>query len=235
MPRHGKGKVVKENNERWLLTYSDLITLLMVFFILLFAMSTTNTRKFNDLTGALQAAFNNGMFQLITVGGTKGPPKTMSGSAPTEKQDLKKIRSGVSKLLKEFGLKNNIIHVGLSREGIVVTLSGNLWFYPGDTALRPESYALMQQICTLVRGLPNQIRVEGNTDNQPSSNTVYSSNWVLSALRAVSIVQYMSGPGGVKPGRLSAEGRGQFHPAASNATAEGRAKNRRADIVILYP
>jgi chemotaxis protein MotB len=141
----------------------------------------------------------------------------------------------LSKLLKQLGLSRDVVHVGMSREGIVLTLSGNLLFYPGDTQLRPQSFALLTNIAQLVKNLPNRIRVEGNTDNQPSSDTLYSSNWVLSALRAVSVVTYLSGPGGLQPARLSAEGRGQYNPVTTNSTPSGRAKNRRADIVILYP
>lgn len=235
MGRPAKSKVVKENGERWVLTYADLITLLLVFFILLFAMSSTNTRKFEDLTGALKAAFNNGLYQLVVIGGSPGNPKTLSGTVPSEKKDLKQLRSGIAKLMKEYSLKDNIIHVGTSREGIVVTLSGNLWFYPGGTDLRPESYTLLQRIAMLIQNLPNNIRIEGNTDNQVSGSAVYSSNWVLSALRAVSIVTFLSQHGGIAPVRLAAEGLSQFHPAASNATPGGRALNRRADLVILYP
>lgn len=234
MPRHSKGKVAKENSERWLLTYSDLITLLMVFFILLFAMSTTNTRKFNDLTGALEKAFNNGMFQLITVGGTPGNPKTLSGTVPTEKKDLKKLRSGINKMLKEMGLKQNIVHVGQTKEGLVVTLSGSLLFYPGDVDLKPESNRLLAQISMLVKSLPNRIRVEGNTDNQSAGSGPFADNWALSSLRADAIVRSMQSHG-VNPTRLSAVGLGQFHPIANNGTPTGRAENRRADIVILYP
>jgi chemotaxis protein MotB len=234
MARKKKAKAEKENSERWLLTYSDLITLLMIFFIILYAMSTTDARKFQDLSGALKEAFNNGNFQLVTVGGSPGNPKAMSGVTPTEKQTYKHISAELTKVTKEFGLKQNIVHVGISREGIVVTLSGSLLFYPGDVELRPQSYVLLKSIGQLTRGLPNRIRVEGNTDNQSTSTSLYTSNWALSALRSVSIVTYLSSQG-VNPAHLEAEGLGQYHPIASNATPEGRAKNRRADIVILYP
>jgi chemotaxis protein MotB len=228
MPMRKKPKVVKENNERWLLTYSDLITLLLIFFIILYSMSSTNSRKFQDLTGALKQAFNNGAFQLIQVGGTISSKTLPSGSTPSERATYKKIQSELSKLMKELGLSRDVVHVGMSREGIVVTLSGNLLFYPGDIQLRPQSFVLLSRIALLVKYLPNRIRVEGNTDNQPSSSTLYSSNWVLSALRAVSVVSYLSGPAGLQPARLSAEGRGQYNPQASNRTPAGRAPKRRA-------
>jgi len=230
-----KPKVVKENSERWLLTYSDLITLLLVFFILLYAMSSTDARKFNDLTGALRQAFNNGSFQLIQVGGSPGKTQKIAGIIPSKGTLVKQLREEMLKLSKELGLSANVIQVGQSREGIVLTLAGNLLFYPGGADLKPDSYVLLGRIAGLVRTLPNRLRVEGNTDNQPSADPAYASSWELSSRRADAIAEYLGGPGGIAPARLAAEGLGQYHPVASNRTAEGRARNRRADIVILYP
>ncbi len=107
-----KPKVVKENSERWLLTYSDLITLLLVFFILLYAMSSTDARKFNDLTGALRQAFNNGSFQLIQVGGSPGRTQKIAGIIPSKGKLVKQLREEMLKLSKELGLSANVIQVG---------------------------------------------------------------------------------------------------------------------------
>ncbi len=233
--RARKPKTVKENSERWLLTYADLITLLMIFFILLYSMSTTNTRKFQDLTGALRQAFNNGQFQDITLGGSPGNPHTLSGTVkgkPAIKTPAKDFQ--LSRLVKMIGLPTSVVTVSRSREGIVLSLSGNFLFYPGDTHLKPESAYLLSRVSAVLGHLPNMIRIEGNTDAQ-GGTTSYSSSWALSAMRSVSIVQYLSTKGKIDPHRLQAEGLGEFNPVASNATALGRAKNRRADIVILYP
>src|SRR5579859_6573928 len=121
-----KPKVVKENSERWLLTYSDLITLLMIFFILLYAMSSTDTRKFQDLTGALQQAFNNGNFQIITIGGSPGNPHTLSGATPSEKAIVKKLHDQIAKYLRMVGVPQNTVTIGISHEGIVISIGGNL-------------------------------------------------------------------------------------------------------------
>ena len=233
--RARKPKVVKENSERWLLTYSDLITLLMIFFVLLYAMSSTDSRKFQDLTGALQQAFNNGTFQLVTIGGSPGNPHTYSGTLPSKKDVMKQFENQVKQLLKMVGIPQDVITVGASREGIVISISGNLLFYPGDTQLKPESAALLDRISEVLSRLPNVVRIEGNTDDQATGSPVYRSNWELSALRAVSIVEFLSGRHGVNPARLQAEGLGQYHPVTSNSTPEGRARNRHADIVLLYP
>jgi chemotaxis protein MotB len=232
-----KPKVVKDNAERWLLTYSDLITLLLIFFIILYSMSSTDVRKFENLTGALQHAFNNGSFQLVTIGGSPGNVGTgttapKSTAAPTSTKELmQQVQSELSKLLKVVGQAQSVVSVGMSHEGVVITLNGSLLFYPGDIALKPESRPVLTQIATLLATMPQNVRVEGNTDNVPSPTV---SNWDLSALRAVNIVEYLAS-NGVSATRLQAEGLGQFHPVATNSTPEGRAKNRRADIVILNP
>jgi chemotaxis protein MotB len=226
-----KPKVVKENSERWLLTYSDLITLLMIFFIILYSMSTTDAKKFEDLTGALKKAFNNGAYQMVTIGGSPGSPGAKPGTMPSEKQMADQLRSQLAKLLKMVGLPQNVVTIGMSQEGIVISISGNLLFYPGNVGLKPDSSVLLGRIAQALHSMPNQVRVEGNTDNQAQPGM---SNWTLSSLRAVSIVEFLQGNGVVST-RLQAEGLGQYKPVASNALPEGRAKNRHADIVVLYP
>jgi chemotaxis protein MotB len=233
MPAVRKPKVVKENSERWLLTYSDLITLLLVFFIILYSISTTDARKFQDLTGALQKAFNNGSYQMVTIGGSPGTPKDTSGATQANaKQAMKKLQQALAKMLKQAGVAASVVTVGLSHEGIVLSLNRSLLFYPGDIALTPESGVVLSVIGTLLSAMSNSIRVEGNTDNQ-SEGTL--SNWALSSLRAVSIVEYLS-QHGVNSKRLQAEGLSQYNPLSpnSNKTPAGRARNRRADIVVLY-
>jgi len=228
-----KPKVVKENSERWLLTYADLITLLMIFFILLYAMSSTDARKFQDLTGALQQAFNNGTYQLVTIGGSPGNPHTLSGTTPSQKAIVKKLQEQVHKFLKMIGMPQTTVTVGESHEGIVVSLAGNLLFYPGGSELKPQSTILIRQVAQVMAHLPNAIRVEGNTDSSTPGGSS-SANWSLSASRAVSVVRYLSEEGGIAPTRLQAVANGEYHPVAPNTTAAGRARNRHADIVILY-
>lgn len=232
--RARKPKVIKENSERWLLTYSDLITLLLIFFILLYAISTTDTRKFQDLTGALQQAFNNGQFQLVTIGGTPGNPHTFSGTTPSDKNKQAKLIRQLKQALTMLGIPQTVVTVGSSQEGLVITVAGNLLFYPGGYQLQPQSYALLGRIAEVLSHVPNQVRVEGNTDDQSTGAGGADANWALSALRAVSIVEFLS-QHHIAPGRLQAMGLGQYHPVATNATPEGRARNRHADIVILYP
>lgn len=234
MPARKKAKVVKENSERWLLTYSDLITLLLIFFIILYSISSTNARKFQDLTGALQQAFNNGAFQMITPGGTPGTPKKATGQMSAEQKMMSRIHSELMLLSKELGISPQSFHVGASRDGIVITLAGGLLFYPGDTQLRPQSAILLSRIASLMVHIPNPIRVRGYTDALLSPDSIYQSNWALSSLRAAAIVEQLSTQDGIAPQRLDAEGYAQYRPVASNRTPQGRSENRRAEIVIVY-
>lgn len=232
--RARKPKVIKENSERWLLTYSDLITLLLIFFILLYAISTTDQRKFADLTGALRQAFNNGQFQMVTIGGTPGNPHTFSGTTQSQKDVKAKLLTQIQHSLTILGIPQNTVTVGSSQEGLVISLAGKLLFYPGGYQLQPDSLGLMGRIASVLTHIPNQVRVEGNTDNQGVGAAGVHANWVLSSLRAVSVVEFLSTQG-VAPTRLQAMGLGQYHPTSTNKTPEGRAANRHADIVILYP
>src|SRR5579864_7486060 len=199
--RARKPRVVKENTERWLLTYSDLITLLLIFFILLYSISTTDARKFEDLTGALQQAFNNGSYQLVTLGGTPGSPHAFSGATPSQKAAMSHLQGQILQMLRMLGIPQNVVTVGLSHEGLVISISGTLLFYPGGTQLMPESTVVLAQMAPILSHLPNEIRVEGNTDNQASGPAAFNSNWALSALRAVAIVQFFSAHA-VAPTRL---------------------------------
>ena len=234
MPMAKKQKVQKENGERWLLTYSDLITLLMIFFIILYAMSSTNTRKYNDLTGALSKAFNNGDFQLITPGGTAGTPRGGTSAAASQATLLQRVKSEVMQLDKELGISQKVLFVGKQRDGVQITVAGTLLFWPGYTQLRPASQVLIGRLAQLLIRMPNAIRVSANTDNQPSTNTQYTSNWELSSVRADAVVEGLASYG-LAPSRLFALGQSQYHPVASNATSAGRELNRRADILIVYP
>ncbi len=229
--RAKKAKVVKENSDRWVLTYSDLITLLMIFFVLMYSMSTVDARKFEDLTGALRQAFNNGSFQLVTLGGTPGSNQQQSGPVKGAKNLAQQLKSELAKVARMVGLQQNVLTVGTARDGVLISISGDVLFYPGGWTLKPESAVLLKGIATALKPMPNDVRVQGNTDSELQPQM---SNWELSAMRAVSIVQFFAS-NGIKPPRLQAMGLGQYHPLASNETAAGRAKNRHADIIVLYP
>lgn len=224
----------KENAERWLLTYADLITLLMVFFVLLFAMSTTDAKKFQELAGSLRRAFNVNVLQ-----GSQPVALTSSsgGGAAViqlEQQDYQHIQQIIQQVEQQAQVSPQQVSAQITHEGIAVTVSGALLFYNGTDQIKPDGVALLQQIGTYIATLPNPVRVEGHTDDIPVASAQYPTNWELSAARAVAVVRFFTDVEHIMPQRLSAVGYGQYQPIVPNDTRAHREQNRRAVIVILY-
>ncbi len=228
-----KKAAAKENAERWLLTYADLITLLMVFFVLLFSMSTINATKFQALAGSLQRAFNVN----VTTAQQTNPIATSSGSAPINVLEQQNFGS-INQIIQQFATTNNVpsnqISAQITKEGIAITISGVLLFYNGTNQIKPDGITLLQQLGPTLANIPNAIRVEGHTDNVPISSPIYPTNWELSAARAVAVTRYLAEVENIAPNRLSAVGFGQYQPIVPNDTRAHQEMNRRAVIVILY-
>lgn len=229
---HGGGH---NNSERWLLTYADLITLLMMLFVIMYAISTVDVKKAVILGESLTKAFSPGIFLgdaktgLAQGGGDPAHPFITN----TQRQDFGVLNEALTRLVREEGLEGSI-SINTTREGTVITLSGSLLFPSGRAEIRPEAQRVLDQIADLIRPLPNKVRVEGHTDDLPPAAALFASNWELAAARALAVLRYFAGPGRVAPERLSAASYGQFKPVAPNDTVAGRAQNRRAEIVLLY-
>jgi len=220
-----------ENHERWLITYADLITLLLVFFVVMYSISRADLEKFQRVSSSLRAAFNLDVLE--------GAAPARRIATPLE-QDPRfaaylGVRAEMMALLTRLGLDRESAEVELTYEGIVIHLSDALLFPPGQAQLRPEAARVLDGIAAILAALPNQVRVEGHTDNVPPPAGAYPDNWELSVMRAVSAVRYLTDVSGLPPERLSAVGHGQYRPRADNSTLEGRRKNRRVDIVIVQP
>lgn len=228
-----------ENQERWLLTYADMITLLMTFFIVLYSMSKTDVAKFKQISAALERAFNVD----IMVGASQGPATSdSSAAAPSIVESFSpepQFQAEVSRLksMLEASTVGEAhapdIAVGATREGIVIRLSGSYLFESGRAELKPNALAPLDTIATELRKLPNNVRVEGHTDNIPVDSPKYPTNWELSVARAVSVTRYLADDGGVQPWRLAAVGYGEYRPLVDNDTREHRSLNRRVEIRIL--
>jgi chemotaxis protein MotB len=241
MARRKKGHAEgpHENEERWLLTYSDLITLLFVLFVVMYAISTTDVRKFVALAQSMSAAFNTDVMtgqQALTI--TSGQESTIqmdtnaSGSSPVQ-ADLKAVQAALQDYAISQGLGGEV-EVGISPQGIVIRLNDALLFSSGRAYLDEHAAALIRKVAEIIRPLPNHVRIEGNTDDTPPDGILFASNWDLSTARALSVLNAMIDDG-VDPSRLSAAGYAQYNPLAANTDEASRAKNRRVDIVVLYP
>ncbi len=228
-----KKAAAKENAERWLLTYADLITLLMVFFVLLFAMSHTDVEKFKELAQSLHAALNPSVLsgsQAVQLSNDGG-----ASSSLIEEQDFQRLNQVLSQLQTSTGIASTQLSAQITNDGIAVTVSGALLFYNGTDQIKPDGIQLLQKLGVYLATLSNNIRVEGHTDDVPLQSAQYPTNWELSAARAVAVVRYFTDNVHLDPKRLSAVGYGQYQPIVPNDTRAHREQNRRAVIVILYP
>ncbi|KRQ87049.1 Motility protein B [Caloramator mitchellensis] len=234
------------NTEGWLTTWADLMNLLLCFFVLLYAFSTMDAVKFQQIVFSMAKAFG-GNANVITSGGNLGPvPVNSNPGVEIETKDRQpgKVNLEVQKgetqkvynQVKEFVQKNNLeakITVREDIKGVVIELQEKILFDSGRSDIKPESLPLLTKISQLLSVFNNEIVVEGHTDNVPINRGYFQSNWELSADRAVKVVRFLVENKGVSPERITAVGAGEFRPIASNATPEGRQKNRRVNILIV--
>jgi len=221
-------KVKKENSERWLLTYSDLITLLMAFFVIMYAMSNVNEAKFRALAEQLSIAFNSGGGSGVLNGGT--------GIMPTPYQAETAALAEVAQAIESAAASQNVapqVHLSLTEEGLTIRVEEALMFQSGSAELTPAAERFLDRVADELKLLKNPVRIEGHTDNVPLRSGHFRSNWELSAARAANVLEYLVGRHSIDPARLSIAGYGEFRPIASNDTPEGRAANRRVEILIL--
>jgi chemotaxis protein MotB len=247
------------NHERWLVSYADFITLLFAFFVVLYASAQVDKRKVGRLAMAIQIAFQElGVFPdsttQIPVDSSEpmpfstvqaiqnvkhnaelqriaSPPEdSLSGSS--EETDLSTLQEELREALhNEIALRE----VALRREseGLVISLREFGFFDSGSATIKPESLSALDHIASILAIRTYKLRIEGHTDNVPIHTPQMASNWELSTARASAIVRVLIMDHHFPPERLSAAGYAEYHPVASNQTAEGRAQNRRVDIVVL--
>jgi len=248
----------KDNLERWLLTYSDLITLLMIFFVMMYSMSKVDADKFQAIAESLSIAFGGGTPAQVDIGVTPGGPSiietypvkspTEGGENPWGEEKTEGTGNGgegnvnienmtieaIKQKLDQFALDNNIqarLVTSIEERGLVVSISDTLLFESGSADITPRAREILDKITNVLASAPNYIKVEGHTDNLPINTARFPSNWELSVLRATNVVHIMKEK--IPAQQLSAVGYGEYRPIASNDTEEGRAKNRRVDLVIL--
>ncbi|MBM6401453.1 OmpA/MotB family protein [Phycicoccus sonneratiae] len=249
-----------ENAERWLLSYADMITLLMALFIVLFAISQVDQQKLLALSSGLQEDFGAPAITNHTQGlldgtsvdsaiqaiapvapqvasdivteptnGAKGGSGSKDGDN-TARDQLADVRAKLVKALTAKGLQN-AVHFEVRDDGLVVDIvSDRVLFDAGEATLRPEGRKVLSAVAPTLRGLDNQLTVEGHTDDVPAGG-VYRSNWELSTARATTVLQYLLAQR-VRGSHLSAAGYADQRPLASNDTSAGRARNRRVAVVV---
>jgi chemotaxis protein MotB len=294
MAAHGKKKrgpaAEHENEERWLLTYADMLTLLFALFMVLFSISSVNISKYQILQQSLKAAFSGSILPggrailqsgsestaqhvpataavpsivpLVPTPTSRSSSSTGSANTPAakaalaanakplsnaqlqaalnsmaasvaEQQDFKALQKKLNDYAKAHGFSAQVQTV-IERRGLVVrVLTDKLLFDSGQATLQPAGSPLLEEVATLLNvDKSHPITVEGNTDNQPIATSQFPTNWELSTARATTVVRFLIAHG-VSAERLAAAGYAALHPVDSNATAAGRARNRRVDIVLM--
>ena len=227
-----------ENAERWLLTYADMITLLMVLFVVMYAISNTDVRKFTLLAQSFSSAFNTDVFQgtdTITIApGEATAPKTaeIDTSSGIVSSDYRSVNATVRDYAISQGLAGDV-SVDLVAEGIAIRISETLLFPSGRARLDVASQKVLAKIEGIVAPLPNRLRIEGHTDDLPPTGPFYQDNWELSTARALAVLNALRDLG-IAPDRLAAAGYAGYRPIVPNTDEAARARNRRVDILILY-
>jgi chemotaxis protein MotB len=217
-----------ENLERWLLTYADLITLLLAFFIVMYSMSRIDAKRFGKMAEALNGVLKGGttVFTQLTE------EEILKGHGLLKLGDLKMIQNHIEERFKNLQRPEEV-QTEITERGLVVHIMESALFREGSATLEPRAMGIMDIIYEKMANLPNHIRIEGHTDDRPIQTPTYPSNWELSTARATSVVRYFIDNYGMAPDRVSALGYGEFRPVRPNNSIENRAQNRRVDIVIL--
>ena len=224
----------------WLTTFNDLVTLLMVFFVLLFTMSTIDTRKMQDFQYALQSGLGilgKGKKVAISVKKTQPVDNMSHIMTQAEGEQMKKGSNlPVGKLFDEIRQLTQAdpeIQVTQTHQGTRLSFKDQVLFDFGRAAINPAGFVFLNKIADELNKMPYLVRVEGHTDNVPIQTRRFPSNWELSVARAVNVVKYFAEVGKIDPHRLSAVGYGESRPLAANDSASNRAKNRRVEILLL--
>jgi chemotaxis protein MotB len=243
-------------DEGWLIPYSDLLTLLLALFIILFASSEMDSKKYDQVMRSLNSAFNGGssLFQQTNVVPiTKDPTdqinkktedfknqqqttqQTKEQQAQMEKEiaDLKELKQKLDRYIQDNGLTTQL-ETRLTNDLLMITIRDNALFASGSAEVKPDARKLAQAISNMLTQYPNyQIEVAGHTDDIPINTREFETNWDLSSKRAINFMKILLPNDNIGKSRFSAIGYGEYHPINDNKTAEGRAKNRRVEVSIL--
>ncbi|MBW7474956.1 flagellar motor protein MotB [Paenibacillus oenotherae] len=251
--RSRKKQQPQENHERWLITYADLITLLMIFFVVLYAMSQLDIKKYDVLAQSLQLEFRKSDTVLEMGSGLTGsldPAKQPEPAKTAEKvEDPEKERLEAQKQRKEQELQDlfkviqsyvkqnhleNLVFVADTPEGITIRLSDKFLFDLGKADLKKGAFPVLAKMASLFKQLDNIISIEGHTDNLPiQKGGAYQDNWGLSAGRSLAVLRYFVDEKKLEPKKFKIAGYSDTRPVAPNTTEANRQKNRRVEITVL--
>ncbi len=213
------------NHERWLVSYSDFITLLFAFFVVMYSVSQVNETRYRELSETLSQAFDGSP--------NDATPNEQASQSPVEipeLADLSEVQKQLENTLQGLVQQSRVSLSG-NEDWVEIDINANLIFASAQAELSKEAETIFTQIADVLAPYDNAVQVSGHTDDIPISNAQFANNWELSSARAVSVVNWLAF-NGVNPLRLSAVGYGEYRPVADNNTEAGRAKNRRVVLRV---
>ncbi len=239
-PRSAPTNSTGPSRDRWLVSYADYVTLLLAFFVTIYALSRLDNSKLIQAQHSIQRALNAPVF----LGGFPLEPDVGDPSTPGARGDLPAagLRASPQTQIEEVAhtvqesLRDKAdyrdIRLMITGRGLVIHLPEFLFFATGEAQIRPEAEPLLERLAGILQKIPNQMVVEGHTDNRPINTPQFPSNWELSVHRATSLVRYLVEKHHLDPARFAAAGYGEYAPLTGNDEEAGRSMNRRVDIVI---
>lgn len=233
------------NHERWLVSYADYVTLLFAVFVVMFASSHADHQKAEQVSVSVRKAYASGMLgRQAPAKAVSLPPALSAAPTPAPRDETKSplaarmmaelqrsLETLSSELEKE--IQSGKIRVRMETRGLVISLQESALFAPGADTILPEIKPSLDRIAEAIRKLPNPVRLEGHTDSTPIHTARFRNNWELSVARAVTTLDYLTLKAMLPIRRFAVAGYGDSIPAADNSTPDGRARNRRVDVVIL--
>lgn len=229
----------KQISQEWLTTYSDMMTLVLCFFVLLYSYSLIDMKKFNEMATSVSAALGGtpSIFRFtentgdVPITGSDLPKEGSTNGLKTE-QTEKDIYQTVTEFVDSNQLSEYVTIKEGSR-GVYIEFKEKILFDTGRAEIKDEGIPALMKIAELIRNMPNHIVIEGHTDNVPIHTSQFPSNWELSSARALSVLYYMTNNRGLDANRFSIAAYGEYSPIASNDTPEGRMQNRRVNVLIV--
>ncbi len=238
-----------ENLERWLVSYADLLTLMFALFVVLFASSQSDKGKAQQMAESVRRALDSGQVTAVIAGILGGsrdlkgkgnaqvavkPPKGQAATGQGQ-QGTAELLPSLEYLTRELEkeIKAGKLQVRMEGRGLVVSLTEAAFFHSGEADILPATYESLDKIAGVIAKLPNPVRLEGHTDSVPIHNSRFRSNWELSSARSIAMLELLTTRCRIPISRLAVAGYADNVPLASNNTEQGRARNRRVDIVML--
>jgi chemotaxis protein MotB len=226
------------SRDRWLLSYADFITLLLAVFVVLFASSQPDKGKARRVSYAVKEALENGRAMSGNPAAVHriGAHRIPSAAAITEpRAAVPELMPSINRLTQALAaeISTGRVEVHLEAKGLVISLRQAAFFPSGGDVIAASGFGSLEKIARIIRDLPNPVRLEGHTDSAPVHTRRFRSNWELSTARSIAMLELFEGRYGIPGSRFAVSGYAETKPVDSNDSAEGRAHNRRVDIVIL--